>query len=505
MGRYYIKILLGSCLLLVSKLSLAQTANYVKTSIYLDASGISRAISADYCNGIGKKIAFVSSTPEGNYAHAQAVYDNEGRLYEEWQPVGVSTDGCQSISTVSASAKSFYSDPSPYTRYEYDALGRVIEQTGPGDTWYKMGKKIKKSYISNSANSVICYEAPTENNSLVENGCYKAASLFCEETTDEDGHTLQVFTDFQGEKVLERKDGNNDTYYVYNDYGELRFVLPTGYQESLQAYKYNGKELDRMHGLDWYDYGARMYDAAIGYWNGVDAMSDKNISIGQYTYCHDNPINKFDLDGNDDYFSKYGTFLYSQGNGANIFIQQGKSFALFQRFNLRSWNNLKVAARIVGHYARIAGVKYSQNGGVGNVGISTLHHTDSQGIILAKTVGQDILIKMKNGKLNETMYNIFNLENTIWHENKHKTDRRDLTPKIHMNIICNQILQETFQKGSSEYQSGTIGYLVQKMNLVQKSEEYETYKVMRIVNKAIRSLGFKIVRKRGVYEYEIIQ
>ena len=1046
-------LLLGT-LLLVPKLLLAQTANYIKTSTHLDASGISRAISTDYCNGTGKKIASVSSTPEGNYVHAHAVYDNEGRLYEKWQPVGVSTDGYQSTSTVSASAKSFYSDPSPYTRYEYDALGRVIGQTGPGDTWYKMGKKIKKSYISNSVNSVICYEAPTENNSLVENGCYKAASLFCEETTDEDGHTLQVFTDFQGEKVLERRDGNNDTYYVYNDYGELRFVLPPGYQdggmvdsdayeyryddrgrmvykkvpgcdyvsyaydkgdrlakiqdgvlrskglwrfmlyddvsrlclqgtcisfdlgnhsatvsfsasqsglcntgymllessalsnatfetvnyydnygflssfllkgcnnisqlsksspvsaiglltgsvskatdggnlyevlfydkfgqvvdarrsypsghflatttsytftkkpstitssvqykgttnsstlsylydkhadqlqsvtlssggksqtvaqygydtvgrntsksrpssvgtesyaynvrnwlteissrlftenlyyvdgtstpcykgniarqqwktgneavlrgydfkydglnrlisatygegaslsdnknrydesigkytangaimslqrngktnsgsfglidnltytldgnrpikisdsatalaysgsfdfkdnanqdkeytfdangsmskdankgliitydnnsmpklmdfgkgkkisynfsalgeklqvkhvlsgttsttdyigsyifkngsldkllfdggyctfsgntpqfhyynldhlgnvrvvanesgaleqaihyypfggifgdadyqESLQAYKYNGKELDRMHGLDWYDYGARMYDAAIGYWNGVDAMSDKNISIGQYTYCHDNPINKFDLDGNDDYFSKYGTFLYSQGNGANIFIQQGKSFALFQRFNLCSWNNLKVAARIVGHYARIAGVKYSQNGGVGNVGISTLHHTDSQGIILAKTVGQDILIKMKNGKLNETMYNIFNLENTIWHENKHKTDRRDLTPKIHMNIICNQILQETFQKGSSEYQSGTIGYLVQKMNLVQKSEEYETYKVMRIVNKAIRSLGFKIVRKRGVYEYEIIQ
>ena len=297
MGRYYIKILLGSSLLLVSKLSLAQTANYVKTSIYLDASGISRAISADYCNGIGKKIAFVSSTPEGNYAHAQAVYDNEGRLYEEWQPVGVSTDGCQSISTVSASAKSFYSDPSPYTRYEYDALGRVIGQTGPGDTWYKMGKKIKKSYISNSANSVICYEAPTENNSLVENGCYKAASLFCEETTDEDGHTLQVFTDFQGEKVLERKDGNNDTYYVYNDYGELRFVLPTGYQESLQAYKYNGKELDRMHGLDWYDYGARMYDAAIGYWNGVDKLNEKYYPYGQYAYCLNNPLIAIDIDG----------------------------------------------------------------------------------------------------------------------------------------------------------------------------------------------------------------
>lgn len=69
MGRYYIKMLLGSSLLLVSKLSLAQTANYIKTSTYLDASGISRAISADYCNGIGKKIASVSSTTDyiGSY------------------------------------------------------------------------------------------------------------------------------------------------------------------------------------------------------------------------------------------------------------------------------------------------------------------------------------------------------------------------------------------------------------------------------------------------------
>ena len=27
-----------------------------------------------------------------------------------------------------------------------------------------------------------------------------------------------------------------------------------------QPYKYNGKELDRHSGLDWYDYGARWYD-----------------------------------------------------------------------------------------------------------------------------------------------------------------------------------------------------------------------------------------------------
>lgn len=38
---------------------------------------------------------------------------------------------------------------------------------------------------------------------------------------------------------------------------------------SSQRYKYNGKEIDRVHGLDWYDYGARMYDAALARWTTV--------------------------------------------------------------------------------------------------------------------------------------------------------------------------------------------------------------------------------------------
>ena len=43
----------------------------------------------------------------------------------------------------------------------------------------------------------------------------------------------------------------------------------------IQPYKYNGKELDRMHGLDWYDYGARHYDAAIVSWPTMDPLSEK--------------------------------------------------------------------------------------------------------------------------------------------------------------------------------------------------------------------------------------
>ena len=49
-----------------------------------------------------------------------------------------------------------------------------------------------------------------------------------------------------------------------------------------QPYKYIGKELDRTHGLDWYDHGARHYAPVTGRWNAVDALAEKD-----YAWSHD--------------------------------------------------------------------------------------------------------------------------------------------------------------------------------------------------------------------------
>ena len=64
-----------------------------------------------------------------------------------------------------------------------------------------------------------------------------------------------------------------------------------------QVYKYNGKELDRMHGLDWYDYGAREYDPTTGMFTSMDPLCEKYYHISPYAYCAGNPVRYVDPDG----------------------------------------------------------------------------------------------------------------------------------------------------------------------------------------------------------------
>ena len=89
-------------------------------------------------------------------------------------------------------------------------------------------------------------------------------------------------------QVIERNDYYPSGCLITENIDGETVILP---------YKYNGKELDPMHGLYTYDYGARQYDPATILWDRMDPLCEDNPEVSPYAYCGDNPVNAIDPDG----------------------------------------------------------------------------------------------------------------------------------------------------------------------------------------------------------------
>ena len=247
--------------------------------------------SINYYDGLGRPEQTVQygASPDGKKDWvSRTAYDRLGREHQQWLPSSVSRSfGYTSTNSLEGISATQYNDRYAYNRmvYEDSPLERIIERYGPGEAWQVGGHAVKSAYRFNqTADNCLFFTVggTRENPVLVRKGFYSPNLLDVTRTTDEDGNRGEVFTDKEGHKVLERRflssiattSASSDTYYVYDDYGNLCFVLspeasaryianPVTALE-LYAYQYRydyrnrctGKKLP---GIGWNSY---VYDAA---------------------------------------------------------------------------------------------------------------------------------------------------------------------------------------------------------------------------------------------------
>ena len=131
-----------------------------------------------------------------------------------------------------------------------------------------------------------------------EGYCQAVRSIF---NPNQDGFTFYYYDrDHLGSvrQVIEAEGTDQGTIVQKMNYypSGLQFCNNTTDSDK-QSRRYNGKELDKMHGLNTYDYGARQYNPVTARWDRMDPLCEKYYSISPYAYCGNNPVNYVDSIG----------------------------------------------------------------------------------------------------------------------------------------------------------------------------------------------------------------
>lgn len=243
-------------LLHLAAFTFAQSSNqnYVQTETMLTENGEHKITTIEYCDGLGRP--YLTATTGLNTIGASAyslktlVYPNNA--VEEWLP-GLSDQNLEwkEASEIRQLSKETNVESNPFRSITYDVLGRELYSLGVGDKWHSANKYSSIQRFTNVKSGVakltVKQYRANKNNDIVENGVWETGSLSAEQTMDEDNKGMIVFTDFHGQKILERRfsgtDKYNDTYFVYNDYGLLSYVLTPMFQKEKSLGKYAYKYL----------------------------------------------------------------------------------------------------------------------------------------------------------------------------------------------------------------------------------------------------------------------
>ncbi|PRA94560.1 sugar-binding protein, partial [Chryseobacterium sp. MYb7] len=223
--------------------TLPNTENYIQSKTYLDYNGTTATKSLEtvqYFDGLGrpKQIVNVKASPLGKDVVTPIEYDPFGRQVKDFLPIPQSsTQNGAIFPTPLGNASTVYGNEKIYSEKELEKspLDRILEQKQVGNDWN--GKSIKFGYEANSTDDKVRkFIAPTTwvndatQSGIANNGLYGEAQLYKNIITDEDNNKTIEFKNPKGQLLLVRKvisaTENADTYYVYNEYDQLAFVIP---------------------------------------------------------------------------------------------------------------------------------------------------------------------------------------------------------------------------------------------------------------------------------------
>lgn len=313
MKRKYIFMALLCCALTTA----AQNANhnYVRTRSMLDEAGGKYLDKVEYFDGLGRPFQTVLkkvTTGNTNLVTLQE-YDVAGRATNSWLPIVSSADYVAPATFKSSAPGNYGNDSRPYSQpvYEASSLSRILKQYGPGSAWYS-GHPVSTDYLANStANAQLnCLNYGVNSaDALTNNGSYASGQLDVVKTTDEDGNVGYTFTDKQGRTVLTRQmkgSETHDTYYVYNEKGNLCFVLQPMYQSSanldLYAFQYKYDGLNRciwkkMPGAESIEYTYDNADRLTFSQDGNQRASSTQTATRKWTYYLYDSLNRLTQQG----------------------------------------------------------------------------------------------------------------------------------------------------------------------------------------------------------------
>lgn len=218
---------------------LSTTENYTYSKTYLDYDANNQPTktseTVQYFDGLGrpKQIVNIKATPTGKDLVTTIPYDGFGRQVDTWLPAPMNTLNGGIQSGAEGAAQTYYGDNTPFTHknLENSPLDRIFEQKQVGAAWST--KPVKFEYNANEDGEVKKYNAvfnySTFETLITVSTPYTANQLYKSTVTDEDGNKTIEFKNGKGQVVLVRKMLNatdsTDTYYVYNNYDQLAYVL----------------------------------------------------------------------------------------------------------------------------------------------------------------------------------------------------------------------------------------------------------------------------------------